>query len=133
MFRKLTPVLVVEKIEPCLPLWVERLGFTKVTEVPEGDKVGFVLLASGSIEVMYQTRTSVEADLKRQVERGIPSTGFFIEVESIDEVIAKLGNYPVEIPRRETFYGMVEIGIREAGGTLVLFASPVKTAHLSQP
>jgi len=27
--KKLTPVLFVEAIEPCLPFWTERLGFTK--------------------------------------------------------------------------------------------------------
>jgi hypothetical protein len=133
MFLKLTPVLVVEEIEPCLPLWVDQLGFAKVAEVPEGEKLGFVMLVGDSIEVMYQTWTSVEADLKRTVMRGIPSTGLFIEVESVDEIIAKLGDYPVLVPRRETFYGMDEIGIREPGGSLVLFASKVQAASLSQP
>lgn len=128
MFRKVTPVLVVEEIEPCLPLWVDRLGFAIVAEVPEGDKLGFVMLVAGSVEVMYQTWTSIETDLKRQVQRGIPSTGLFIEVESLDDAIARLTDYPIFIPRRQTFYGMDEIGIREPGGTLVMFACPVKPA-----
>lgn len=35
-FRKLSPVLIiVDAIEPCLPFWMERLGFAKVVEVPE--------------------------------------------------------------------------------------------------
>ncbi len=57
--KKLTPVLMVEEIEPCLPFWVERLGFQKVTEVPEGDKLGFVILAKGNVQVMYQSRASL--------------------------------------------------------------------------
>ncbi len=126
MFRKLTPVLVVDEIEPCLPLWVDRLGFAKVAEVPEGEKLGFVILIGGPLELMYQTFTSVETDLNQQVQRGVPSTGLFLEVESIDAVVAKLGDYPLAVPRRQTFYGMDEIGIREPGGTLVLFASPMK-------
>jgi hypothetical protein len=33
-FRKLSPVLIVDAIEPCLPFWTDRLGFAKVVEVP---------------------------------------------------------------------------------------------------
>ena len=43
--KKLTPVLMVDAIEPCLPLWTERLGWTKTAEAPDGDKIGFVILA----------------------------------------------------------------------------------------
>ena len=35
--QKLTPVLVVDAIEPCLSFWVDRLGFEKTVEVPEGN------------------------------------------------------------------------------------------------
>src|SRR5438876_348213 len=40
--KKLTPVIIVEQIEPCLPSWLDRLGLQKTAEVPEGDKLGFV-------------------------------------------------------------------------------------------
>ena len=59
MLKKMTPVLYVEAIEPCLDLWVNRLGFAKTVEVPEGDKLGFVILNQGPIEIMYQSRASV--------------------------------------------------------------------------
>ena len=39
MFRKATPVMIVERIEPVLPFWVDRLGFTRTVEVPEGGSV----------------------------------------------------------------------------------------------
>ena len=41
--QKLTPLLMVEAIEPCLPFW-DRLGWTKVAEVPHGDAMGFAIL-----------------------------------------------------------------------------------------
>src|SRR4029453_8853944 len=41
--KKLTPVLFVGEIEPCLEFWT-RLGFERTAEVPEGDRLGFVLL-----------------------------------------------------------------------------------------
>ena len=38
--KKLTPVFVVERIEPCLGFWTDRLDFEKTVEVPEGDGLG---------------------------------------------------------------------------------------------
>ena len=40
----LTPILVVDEIEPCIPFWTERLGFQKTTEVPHEGELGFVIL-----------------------------------------------------------------------------------------
>ena len=39
--KKLTPVLFVEEVEPCVKFWVERMGFQKIAEVPDGNKLGF--------------------------------------------------------------------------------------------
>ena len=41
---KITPVLIVDEIEKSLPFWIERMGFTKTVEVPEGDGLGFVIV-----------------------------------------------------------------------------------------
>ena len=58
--KSITPVLLVKEIEPLIPFWVDRLGFTKTIEVPEGNKLGFVAFQKGAAEVMYQTYSSVE-------------------------------------------------------------------------
>lgn len=123
--KKLTPVLMVEAIEPCLPLWVDLLGWTKTVEVPEGDKIGFAILAKDGAEVMYQTWESVEKDLGRP--QGRPhgtSVGLFIEVSDLDDIIRRLDGVPLVLARRKTFYGMDEIGVAEAGGHTVVFAQP---------
>src|SRR5580658_655801 len=60
--KRITAVLLVEEIEPCLNFWVDRLGFTKTAEVPDGNKLAFVILQKGTTEVMYQTYASVEKD-----------------------------------------------------------------------
>jgi len=125
--KKLTPVLVVDEIEPCLPFWVDRLGFAKVTEVPEGSKLGFVILAKDSVEVMYQTRESVEKDVPSLLPQGAGRTvTLFIEVSNVDDVERALGGFEVILPRRRTFYGMEEVGVREPGGNPIIFAQPVK-------
>ena len=123
--KKLTPVIMVEAIEPCLAFW-ERLGFAKTAEVPEGDRLGFVILAKDSVEVMYQTHESVEKDAPGLVahDRG-HGAALFIEVGDIESVQQALAGVTIVVPRRQTFYGMDEIGVKEPGGHVVMFAQPI--------
>jgi uncharacterized glyoxalase superfamily protein PhnB len=122
-FRKCTPVLIVDAIEPSLPFWQERLGFARPAEVPDGDRLGFVILTAGNVEVMYQTAASLRKD---SAAHGATFDGnktfLFIEVDDIDALAAALDGFEVFMPRRETFYGSVEIGYREPGGHYVTFA-----------
>jgi hypothetical protein len=125
--KKLSPVLVVDEIEPCLPFWVDRLGFEKTTEIPEGSKLGFVILHKDDVEVMYQSRESVEKDVPALVpERGGHPIGLFIEVSDVGAIERALEGFEVILPRRKTFYGMDEVGVREPGGNAVIFAQPVR-------
>lgn len=118
--KKLSPVLVVREIEPCLQFWT-RLGFERIAEVPEGDQLGFVLLSKDSIEVMYQSRTSVQKDVPALAD--MPScVALYIEVDNLDAVEKQLVGAPVVIARRKTFYGAEELGVREPGGNVVTFA-----------
>lgn len=119
--KKLVPVLFVEKIEPCLPFWVERLGFEKTTEVPEGDALGFVILARGNVEVMLQTRASLKKDVPALAEEGSRSF-LYIEVSDLEEFIRRLEGADIVVPVRETFYGAREIGVRDPAGNVVTFA-----------
>ena len=123
--KKLTPVYVVERIEPCLEFWVGRLGFEKVVEIPEGDALGFVILTRGNVEIMYQSLASVAKDIPALATAPIGSAsanGTYIEVSDIDDVEKRLAGWDVVVPRRTTFYGATEIGVREPGGNLIIFA-----------
>jgi uncharacterized glyoxalase superfamily protein PhnB len=126
--RKLTPVLIVDAIEPCLPFWVERLGFKKTVEVPEGDALGFVILTRDGVEVMYQSRASVAKDVPALAEARGDSTALFIEVENVDAVERAVHGVEIVVPRRRTFYGMDEIGVREPSGHAVIFAQPASAS-----
>ena len=126
--QSLTPILFVEAIEPCLGFW-ETLGFEATVKVPDGDALGFVILNNGPVEVMYQTRASVAKDVPAMAD--FPSSSIlYIHVTNIDEVIAALGDSPVLVPKRETFYGATEYGVREPGGNAVSF-SETGSAHAS--
>ena len=124
---KITAVLVVPAVEPSLAFWEQRLGFIKIAEVPHGGALGFALLVKDGTEVMLQSEASVRDDLGSSTG---PVTGtstvLFVEVSDLAAVEAALGDYPIAMARRTTFYGMHEVGVREPGGHLVMFAQPTK-------
>lgn len=122
--RQLTPVMVVDRVEPGIAFWVERLGFTVRNSVPAED--GSLIFASADrdgIEVMYQTRASVVADAPQLAkELTGHSVTLFITVDDIDEVERAMAGAPVLKPRHDTFYGSTELYVREPGGNPVGFA-----------
>ena len=120
--KRLTPVLYVEEIEPCLPFWVERLAFRQTAEVPEGDRLGFVILERDSVQIMYQTRASVQGDVPALAGTPMGGAFLFIEVEDLDAVEQALAGIPPVVPRRKTFYGADELIVREPAGNVVTFA-----------
>lgn len=118
---KLTPVLYVDEIEPCLGFW-KRLGFEKTVEVPEGDRLGFVILRKDDVEVMYQSRASVAKDIPQLESTPVSGTFLFIEVDDVDAIDHILAGENYVIPRRTTFYGADEVIVREPAGNVVAFA-----------
>ncbi|HUI74513.1 MAG TPA: VOC family protein [Candidatus Acidoferrum sp.] len=121
--KKLTPVLFVEEIEPVIPFWAGSLGFQKTIEVPEGDRLGFVILQQGSVEVMYQTYASVEKDMPAiapDVRKG--PTFLYVEVDDLDAVKSAMQGADLYMPERTTFYGAREIGVRDPAGHFITFA-----------
>jgi len=125
---KITPVLIVEEIEKSLPFWVERAGFAKVAEVPEGDKLGFVILVRDGAELMMQSVESVRKDAPQFAPQGQShSVGLFVEVDDFADVRKRLEGYPIALPERTTFYGMREIGVREPSGHTVVFAARLQS------
>jgi len=121
--KKITPILFAEEIEPCLKFWVERLGFEKTIDVPEGGKLAFAILEKGGIELMYQTFASAEKDVSAvspEVRKG-PSF-LYVEVEKLEEIITTMKGAEVIMPVRTTFYGAKEIGIKDPAGHIITFA-----------
>lgn len=121
MLKKLTPIITVDRIEPCLPFWEKRLGFARTVEVPHGDALGFAMLERDGIEVMYQSRASVAEDVPSLADDG-SRTLLYIEVEELDNLIAALDPDSIVVPRRKTFYGADEVFVRAPCGTVVGFA-----------
>lgn len=124
-----TPIEIVEAIEPHLDFWTQRLHFEKVVDVPHGDKLGFVLLAKDGQQVMLQSSASIGEDIavlspfleKRTVIQ-------YIDVDSLDALLACLGDWKLLLPPRETFYGAREVVVQDPAGFLLVFAE-----HKTQP
>ena len=130
MVKKLTPILFVENIELVLPFWTEHLGFLKTVEVPEGDRLAFVILQQGNVEVMYQTYASVEKDLPAILPDVRKSPTFlYIEVENLDALKPALNSADVYLKERTTFYGAREIGVRDPAGHFLTFAQMPATGQ----
>ena len=121
--KKITAVLLVEEVEPCVKFWVERLGFEKTAEVPDGDKLAFVILQKGGAEVMYQSYASVEKDHPHRdtLARKGP-TFLYIEVDDLAQTLAATAGAEVVMAERTTFYGAKEFGVKDPAGHFLTFA-----------
>lgn len=124
MLKQLTPVLVVDAVEPGLAFWTDRFGFTKTIELPGPDgRLIFGAVQRDGIEVMYQTRASVIEERSEAAEElNGKSIVLFIQVDDIDATEKALAGAPVVKARHDTFYGSTEIYVREPGGHVVGFA-----------
>ncbi len=119
--KTLTPNLIVEAIEPCLPFWLERLGFEKLDEVRMGDRLGFVILKNGGAQVMLQTLASVQDDVA-PIAAGPHRSTLYVAVASLAEAKKTLGDWPLVVPERTTFYGARELIVADPAGNFVFLS-----------
>jgi uncharacterized glyoxalase superfamily protein PhnB len=122
--KKITPVLFAAEIEPCVKFWVERFGFERTMEVPDGNKLAFAIVQKGGVELMYQSFASADKDAPASTAQAIRKgpTFLYVEVENLDDTIGALKGAEVVMPVRTTFYGSREIGVTDPAGHYVTFA-----------
>ena len=121
--KKITAVLLVEEVEPCVAFWTERMGFEKTAAVPDGDKLAFAMLQKGTAEIMYQTYASVANDNPHpdMLARKGP-TFLYIEVDDLAATMTATAGAEVVMSERTTFYGSKEFGIKDPAGHFLTFA-----------
>ena len=123
---KITPILFVDAIEPSLDFWSGRLGFEKIAEVPEGDKLGFVILKKGDSEIMLQTRESIKKDAGSPSQEILSMTSIlYVEVDDFEDALRRVRGAEVLVAQRDTFYGMREIYVRDPQGQIIGFAARI--------
>ena len=121
--KKITSILFAEEIEPCIEFWTDCMGFRKTAEVPEGDRIGFVMLEKDGVELMYQSYASVEKDnasTAQAVRKG--PTFLYIDVENLETALTAIQGAEMVMPVRSTFYGATEFGIKDPAGHYIIFA-----------
>ena len=121
--KKLTAVLLTDNVDACARFWVDRLGFEKTAEVPDGDGLAFAIVQKGGVEVMYQSYASVERDDPHagSMARKGP-TFLFIEVDDLAAAQAATAGAETTMAERTTFYGSREFGVKDPAGHFLTFA-----------
>ena len=122
--KRVTPVLFVEEVEPCLKFW-EQLGFQRTMEVPDGASLAFAAVQKDGVEVMYQSFASAMKDPSASAaakERLRSHAFLFVEIADLAPVLTALKVTKLEVEKHETFYGSQEIVVRDPGGHFITFA-----------
>lgn len=126
---RITPVLPVPAVEPCVKFWIERMDFKVTAEVPDGNTVAFAMLERDGVELMYQSHHSIEKDNAAIGALARKGPAFlYVEVNNLDDVIASMNGAEVAVPVRTTFYGMKELGVKDPAGHVVTFAQKAEAA-----
>ena len=124
------PIQIVDAIEPNLEFWENRLGYKRTAEVPPGARqLDFVILEKDGLEVMLQTRKSIEADMsgsKSAEHYKGNQTILYIEVDSLDEAARALKGVPLVMEPIDRPYGMRELTVKDPSGYAVCLAQHIK-------
>src|SRR2546429_1584846 len=122
-YRKTPAGLTVGGVGRSLAFWVDRTGFQKTGEVPDGDVLAFVIVEKDGAELMVQSLASVQRDEPKFAKTGPAS--LFIEVPDLEDIKKRLAGHPIAMAEKTTFYGMKEIGVFEPGGHVAVFAQKI--------
>lgn len=126
-FTKITPVLLVDDVDACVRFW-NRLGVEATMTFPFGEKTGFAAVASGDVELMYQSRAMSSAQDPKAIDR-VERAIVYLEVSSLAEIEARIGDAEVVVPLRDTGHGTREFYVRDPAGNLIGFAEVDKAAQ----
>lgn len=124
---RLSSVLLVDRIEPCLEFWVDRLGFEVRLQIADEAGLEFVTLGLGAAELSYRTRASLHLDAPGLVEGEghQPWVVIYLEVDDLDALLPRLEGIETVIPVRETILGGREVFLREPSGRILALTSGV--------
>ena len=114
---KLTTLLVVDRIETCLPSW-EKLGYTVAVRVPETGEANFVILQGKAGQLMLQTHRSLTDDLPAIAEKK-PTFMLYADVGSLATAKKAVTDAKIIVSERTTFYGAKEAWVELTGGVFL--------------
>jgi lactoylglutathione lyase len=126
---KLTPNLIVSRVEQSLAFYEDVLGFSRGITVPEQSPFVFASVTSGPVEIFLNDRSTVtkESPQMAALSFGGGNT-MFIEVAGVDALHERIqSRVKVIMPLATQWYGMREFAIEDPDGYVITFAERVKT------
>jgi uncharacterized glyoxalase superfamily protein PhnB len=124
MLKTLTPNLMVENVQETINWYRSTLGFEPTAEVPGEGGLAFAIVKRDDVQLMFQSRASLEGDLP--VLKGLPiaaSQTFYIEVEGVDDLRRQIdGKAQVVKDLHDTFYGTREFYFTDCNGYVLSFS-----------
>lgn len=123
-YDAVTPVLIVDVIEPTCSFLCDRLGFYVRHKLEQDGAPGFAMLARDAVTIRVQSDACLRADTGESYVPGPYKASLYIEVDDVERLVPEIADADVVLPLRRAPSGMHEIGVREPGGNIIVFASP---------
>ena len=125
--KKLTPNLIVSRVERSLEFYEGVLGFTRGMTVPDQSPFVFASVTSGPVEIFFNDQAGAVKEYPGFAGKPIGATGtLFIEVEGVNALHDRLkASVKVVMPIETKFYGMREFAIEDPDGYVITFAERV--------
>jgi lactoylglutathione lyase len=125
--NKLTPNIMVEDVNRTLQFYKETLGFEIVATVPDEGRFDWAMLKRDGVEIMFQSRASLGAEIPALQQREIGGAlTFYMNIEGVKELYADLkGKVSIVQEMHTTFYGAQEFAIQDSDGYILSFAETV--------
>jgi hypothetical protein len=123
-FIAAVPLLTVRNVGPTRSFFCDRLGFAAVTEIVHDGVLASVRLERDGAAIV------VESEARRRERFGVAegqaplATIVTIDVDDVLALVAEIADADIIVPLRRGADGGREIGVREPGGNVIIFASP---------
>jgi uncharacterized glyoxalase superfamily protein PhnB len=115
---------MVENVQDTVGWYRSVLGFEPTAEVPGENGPVFAIVKHDDVQLMFQSRASLEADL--DVLRGAPiaaSQTFYIEVDGVEDLRRRIeGKAQIVKDLHDTFYGTREFYFTDCNGYVLSFS-----------
>ena len=122
--KKLTPNLIVNKVETSLKFYREILGLETTITVPEQSPYVFASVSNGSVEIFFNDQKTVAAEYPRLASNIGASLTLYLEVDNLQAVLdrVKRAGAKISMPVTDQFYGMKEFAFEDPDGYTVTIA-----------
>lgn len=127
--KKLTPNLMVEKVNTSLEFYKMHLDAEVILTVPTLGEFDFAILQIGETELMLQSRNSLSEEIPDFQDR---TTGgsftLYFEVEDIEACYKNLrGRVEMVQDIHETFYGTREFSFKDPNSYIIALSGKVES------